>query len=126
MIQSQTILKVIDNSGAKTVKCIKVLTGFQKRYAKLGDIIIISIQNLRNKSKKTSKVLKGDIYPALVVKTKNLLKKKDGWIIKCKNNAVVLLNSNGLPLGTRILSPLPKFLKKKKFSKFISISKGLF
>ena len=65
MIQEQTILKVADNSGAKTVKCVKVLGGFKKRYARLGDIIVVSVQQLRNKSKKTSKVLKGGVFRAL-------------------------------------------------------------
>ena len=69
MIQHQTILKVADNSGAKTVKCIKVLGGFKKRYARLGDIVVVSVQQLRNKSKKTSKVLKGGVFRALVIRT---------------------------------------------------------
>jgi large subunit ribosomal protein L14 len=68
MIQQETILKVIDNSGAKTVKCIKVLGGFKKKYAKLGDIIVVSIQQLRSKAKKTSKVKKGEVYKALILK----------------------------------------------------------
>jgi large subunit ribosomal protein L14 len=71
MIQQQSILKVSDNSGAKTVKCLKVLGGFKKKYAKLGDIIIVSVQQLRNKSKKTSKVKKREIYKALILRTKN-------------------------------------------------------
>ena len=71
MIQQQSILKVSDNSGAKTVKCLKVLGGFKKKYAKLGDIIIVSVQQLRNKSKKTSKVKKREIYKALILRTKS-------------------------------------------------------
>ena len=70
MIQQETILKVADNSGAKTVKCIKVLGGFKKRYANLGDVIVISVQQLRNKAKSTSNVLKGGVFRALVVRTK--------------------------------------------------------
>jgi large subunit ribosomal protein L14 len=76
MIQQQTILKVADNSGAKTVKCIKVLGGFKKRYANLGDIVVVSVQQLRNKSKKTSKVSKGEVFRALVIKIKKQYKKK--------------------------------------------------
>ena len=76
MIQQQTILRVLDNSGAKTVKCIKVLGGFKKRYAGIGDIIVVSIQQLRNNSRKTSKVLKGMVFRALVIKTKTRYKKK--------------------------------------------------
>jgi len=114
MIQQQTILKVADNSGAKTVKCIKVLGGFKKRYARLGDIIVVSVQQLRNKSKKTSKVLKGGVFRALVVRTKTQYKKKDGSSFSLNENSVTLINKQGNPIGTRILGPIPKTLKKKK------------
>jgi len=113
MIQQQTILKVADNSGAKTVKCIKVLGGFKKRYARLGDIIVVSVQQLRNKSKKTSKVLKGGVFRALVVRTKTQYKKKDGSSFSLNENSVTLINKQGNPIGTRILGPIPKTLKKK-------------
>jgi large subunit ribosomal protein L14 len=125
MIQQQTILKVADNSGAKTVKCIKILGGFRKRYAKLGDIIVVSVQQLRNKSKKTSKVLKGGVFWALVIRTKTQLKKRDGSFFLLNENSVTLLNKQGNPIGTRILGPMPKTLKKKKFMKFASLSVGL-
>jgi large subunit ribosomal protein L14 len=125
MIQQQTILKVADNSGAKTVKCIKILGGFRKRYAKLGDIIVVSVQQLRNKSKKTSKVLKGGVFWALVIRTKIQLRKKDGSSFFLNENSVTLLNKQGNPIGTRILGPMPKNLKKKKFMKFASLSVGL-
>jgi len=125
MIQQQTILKVADNSGAKTVKCIKVLGGFKKRYAKLGDIVVVSVQQLRNKSKKTSKVSKGEVFRALVVRTKKSYKKKDGSSFFLQENAVALINKQGNPIGTRILGPIPKVLKKTKFMKFVSLSIGL-
>ena len=125
MIQQQTILKVADNSGAKTVKCIKVLGGFKKRYANLGDIIVVSVQQLRNKSKKTSKVSKGGVFRALVIKTKKQYQKKDGSSFFLQENAVVLINKQGNPIGTRILGPIPKVLKKKKLMKFVSLSIGL-
>ena len=125
MIQQQTILKVADNSGAKTVKCIKVLGGFKKRYANLGDIIVVSVQQLRNKSKKTSKVLKGGVFRALVVRTKTQYKKKDGSSFALSENSVTLINKQGNPIGTRILGPIPKILKKRKFMKFVSLSIGL-
>ena len=125
MIQQQTILKVSDNSGAKTVRCIKVLGGFKKKYAGLGDIIIVSIQKLRNKLKKTSKVKKKEIYKALIIRTKTYLKKKDGFHTIFQENAVVLINNQGNPVGTRIIGPLSKKLKNKNFQKFISISSGL-
>jgi large subunit ribosomal protein L14 len=125
MIQPQTILKVADNSGAKTVKCVKILGGFQKRYAKLGDIIVVSVQQLRNKSKKTSKVLKGGVFWALVIRTKTQYKRKDGSFFLLSENSVTLINKQGNPIGTRILGPIPKTLKKKKFMKFVSLSVGL-
>mgnify|MGYP003502405994 CR=1 FL=1 len=125
MIQQQTILKVADNSGAKTVQCIKILGGFKKRYARLGDIIVVSIKQLRNKSKKTSKVIKGGIFHALVIKTKIKYKKKDGSIFFLQENSVTLINKQGIPVGTRILGPIPRKLKKKKFIKFINIANGL-
>ena len=126
MIQQESILKVIDNSGAKTVKCIKVLGGFRKRYAKLGDIIVVSIQELRNRSKKTSKVLKGNVFRALLLKVKSKYLKKDGTFFTLKENAVALITKQGSPVGTRILTSLPRKLRKKKFLKFISLSVGLF
>jgi len=125
MIQQESILKVVDNSGAKTVKCIKVLGGFKKRYAGLGDIIVVSVQQLRNKSKKTSKVLKGGVFRALIVRTKNSFNKKDGSSFFLQENSAVLINKQGNPIGTRILGPIPKLLKKKKFLKFVSLSVGL-
>ena len=125
MIQQETVLNVIDNSGAKKAKCIKVLGGFKKRYAQLGDIIVVSIQRLRKKSKKTSKVSKGGVFRALVVQTKNSYQKKDGLCFSLDRNSVVLINQQGNPIGTRILAPVPKLLKKKKFFKFVSLSVGL-
>lgn len=125
MIQQESILKVADNSGAKTVKCIKVLGGFKKRYATLGDIIVVSVQELRNRSKKTSKVLKGNVFRALILKIKSKYKKKDGTTFFFKENVVALITKQGTPVGTRILTPLPKKLKKKKFLKFVSLSVGL-
>lgn len=125
MIQQQTILKVSDNSGAKTVRCIRVLGGFRKKYARLGDNIIVSVQQLRNKSKNTSKVKKGEVYKALIIRTKVPYKKKDGSQIWFGENSVVLVNKQENPVSTRITGPLPKLFKKKKFQKFISMSSGL-
>lgn len=127
MIQQQTILKVSDNSGAKTVKCIKILGGVKKRYAKLGNIIIVSVQKLRKKSKKTSKVKKGSVYKALIIKTKKKQKKKDGSTIyfDSEKNSVVLINKKGNPIATRITEPITSLLRKKKLNKFISMSIGL-
>ena len=91
MIQQQTILKVIDNSGAKTVKCIKVLGGYKKKYAFLGEVIIVSVKNLRNKSKITSKVKKGEVCRALIVRTKKKYSNKDGSIFFFNHNCVCLI-----------------------------------
>ena len=125
MIQQRSVLKVVDNSGAKIVRCIKVLGGFKKQYASLGDIIVVSVQQLRNKSKKTSKVLKGHVFRALVVRTKMNNKKKDGSFFLLQENSVILINKQGNPIGTRVVGPLSKILKKKKLTKFISLSRGL-
>lgn len=125
MIQQQTILKVSDNSGAKTVRCIKVLGGFKKKHASLGDVIVVSVQKLRNKLKKTSKVKKKEIYRALLIRTKVNSKKKNGFYVKFQENSVALINKQGNPVGTRIIGPITKTLKKKQLQKFISISNGL-
>ena len=125
MIQQQTILKVSDNSGAKTVRCIKVIGGFKKTQASLGDIIVVSVQKLRNKLRKVSKIKKKEIYRALIIRTKLYSKKKNGFYIKFQENSVALMNKQGNPVGTRIIGPMPKLLKKKQFQKFISISSGL-
>ena len=122
MIQQQTILNVSDNSGAKRVKCIKVLGGFKRRVSFVGDFIIVSVIELRNKSKKFSKVKKGEIYKALIIKTKTKIKNKDGSTYFFKKNSVSLLNKQGKPLASRIIGPLPKKLKKGKYSKFSNIS----
>ncbi len=124
MIQQQTILRVTDNSGAKTVKCIKVLNGFNRRVAILGDIIIVSVQKLRNKARITSKVKKGEVHRAIIVRTKNKIVKKDGTILFFKSNAVSLINKQGKPIASRIIGPVPKILKKKKKLKFATLSSG--
>ena len=103
MIQQQTILKVTDNSGAKTVRCIKIPGGFKKKIAKLGDIVVVSIQRLRNKAKRTSKVKKKEVCKALIVRTKSVNFKKTGITSKFNENEVVLINKNGNHIGTRII-----------------------
>lgn len=125
MIQQQTILKVTDNSGAKTVKCIKVLGGFKKKTSFLGEVVIVSIKNLRNKSKLTSKVKKSEIYKALIVRTKKKSMNKDGSSLCFGQNSVSLINKQGKPLGSRVIGPIPKKIKRSKFSKFANISLGL-
>jgi large subunit ribosomal protein L14 len=122
MIQQKTILKVSDNSGAKTVRCIKVLGGFKKKIAKLGDTIVVSVQQLKNKTRNTSKVKKKEVYKALITRTKIGYTKKNGFKDTFFDNSIVLINKQGSPVGTRILGPIPKMFKKKKFQKFLSIS----
>ena len=124
MIQQQTILRVTDNSGAKTVKCIKVLNGFNRRSAILGDTIIVSIQELRNKARITSKVKKGEIHKAVIIRTKNKTMKKDGMTVYFQSNAISLINKQGKPIASRIIGPIPKILKKKKKLKFATLSSG--
>lgn len=124
MIQQQTILKVTDNSGAKTVKCIKILNGFNRRFAIVGDTIIVSIQKLRNKARLTSKVKKGEVHKAVIIRTKNKIVKKDGTVLFFQSNAVSLINKQGKPIASRIIGPLPKILKKKKKIKFVTLSSG--
>jgi large subunit ribosomal protein L14 len=124
MIQQQTILKVSDNSGAKTVKCIKVLGGFKRKVAKIGDVIVVSVQQLRNKSRITSKVQAGEIYRALIIRTRSRILKKDGSNYHFNENAVSLMNKQGKPIATRIIGPVSKRLRKGRFLKFASISTG--
>ena len=124
MIQQQTILKVTDNSGAKTVKCIKVLNGFKRRFAILGDTIIVSIQKLRNRARLTSKVRKGEVHKAIIIRTKKKTVKKYGSLIFFQSNAVSLINKQGKPIASRIVGPLPKILKKRKKIKLGTLSSG--
>ena len=123
MIQLQTMLKVADNSGAKTVRCIKVLGGFKKKIAKLGEIVVVSVQKLRKKAK--HKVKKKEIYKALIVRTKTAYNKTTGLTTNFNENAVVLINKQGNPIGTRIIGPVPKTLQKKTVKKFTNIAAGL-
>lgn len=124
MIQAQTILKVSDNSGAKTVKCFKVIGGFKKKYAFLGDLIIASVQKLRYNPKKKLKLQKGDVVQALIIKTKATLKKKDGTHLMLNKNSVILLNKQNKLIGTRIIGPITKTLKAR-VQKLASVSGGL-
>lgn len=129
MLQQGSLFKIADNSGAKTAKCIKVLGGYKKKTSKIGDIVIVSVQELRNKFKITSKVKKGEIYRALIIRTKKNCTRKDGTVIsfskKTRNsNSAILINKKGNPIGTRMSEPVPSMLKKKQLLKLISISPG--
>lgn len=124
MIQQQTILDVSDNSGSKKVKCVKVLGGYKRKVAFVGDTIVVSVKNLRNKSKKLSKVKKGEVHKALIIKTKSKIFNKDGSSYNFASNSVCLLTKQNKPIGSRILGPVSKIFKKDKYAKFVNISTG--
>jgi len=115
----QSYLGVADNSGAKSVQCIKVLGGSKRRFARIGDIIRVSVKDALPQSK----VQKGKVYRAVVVRTAKGLKRKDGSEIRFDNNAVVLLNNDDQPLGTRIFGPVTRELRAKNFMKIVSLAK---
>jgi large subunit ribosomal protein L14 len=121
MIQQQTLLKVADNSGSKIVKCIKVLGGFRKKQAKIGDIIVVSIKKLRDNPKKITRLKKKDIFKAIVIRTTHGLNKNNGFFLSFEANFVALLDKQDNPLGTRLNGFLPKKIKKK-FNKLVSLS----
>lgn len=125
MIQQQTLLKVADNSGAKYVKCLKVLGGFKKKFARVGDIIIVSVLSLRENPKKLSKIKKGSVYKALVIRTKKSIIKKNTTMCTLYENCVALMNKSSDPIATRLIGPVPLILKRK-YIKFATISAGFF
>jgi len=118
MIQVQTLLDVADNSGAKQVLCIKVLGGSKRRYANVGDIIKVSIRQAIPKGK----VKKGDVMNALVVRTKKGVRRSDGSLIRFDSNAVVILNTQLQPIGTRIFGPVTRELRGTKFMRIVSLA----
>ncbi len=118
MIQMQTKLDVADNSGARVVQCIKVLGGSHRRYAAVGDIIKVSVKEAIPRGK----VKKGDVYNAVVVRTRKGVRRGDGSLIRFDNNAAVLLNNKLEPIGTRIFGPVTRELRTEKFMKIISLA----
>ena len=118
MIQQETRLNVADNTGAKQVLCIKVLGGSRRRYARLGDVIVITIK----KAIPNSNLKKGEVHRAVVVRTKKEVKRKDGSYIRFDDNAVVLLNEQKEPRGTRVFGPVARELREKKFMKILSLA----
>ena len=118
MIQMQTNLDVADNSGAKRVMCIKVLGGSHRRYAGIGYIIKVSIKDAIPRGR----VKKGEVYNALVVRTRKGVRRTDGSVIRFDGNAAVILNNNLQPLGTRIFGPVTRELRGEKFMKIISLA----
>lgn len=124
MIQIGSYLNVADNSGAKKVQCISLLGGFKQRYAVLGSKILVTVKKLRSKRREFVKAKKGSIYNALIVRVKAKFFLK-GSYLSFKDNAVVILNQKGKPLGTRIFGSIPFFLRYTKFCKLISLSLGV-
>jgi large subunit ribosomal protein L14 len=118
MIQNETRLTVADNSGAKVLYCIKVLGGSRRRYASIGDIIVVSVKE----AIPNAKVKKGDVLKAVVVRTKKAIRRPDGTFIRFDDNSAVLINQNKEPIGTRIFGPVARELRAKRFMKIISLA----
>ena len=118
MIQNETRLRVADNSGAKLVSCIKVLGGSKRRYATIGDIIVVAVKE----AMPNSKVKKGDVVRAVIVRTAKEIHRLDGTHIRFDDNSAVLINTQGEPIGTRIFGPVARELRAKNFMKIISLA----
>ena len=118
MIQMQTMLDAADNSGARRVQCIKVLGGSKRRYAGVGDVIKVSVKDAIPRGK----VKKGEIYNAVVVRTRKGVRRSDGSLIRFDGNAAVLLNARLEPIGTRIFGPVTRELRTSQFMKIISLA----
>ena len=118
MIQMQTTLDVADNSGARRLMCIKVLGGSKRRWASVGDIIVVSIKEAIPRGR----VKKGDVHKAVIVRTRKEIRRPDGSAIRFDRNAAVLINAQGEPIGTRIFGPVTRELRAKQFMKIISLA----
>ena len=118
MIQEHTYLQVADNSGARKVMCIRVLGGSKKKYAKVGDVIKVTIKE----AIPTGRVKKGDVIDAVIVRTKNKLRRSDGSALKFDDNAAVLINSQKQPIGTRVFGPVSRELRNEEFMRIISLA----
>ncbi len=130
MIQMQSVLDVADNSGAKKIMCIKVLGGSKRRYARIGDLIKVTVkqalprssEDRRGAARGREEVRKGNVYNAVVVRSRNGIRRPDGTLVKFDRNAAVLLSAKKEPLGTRIFGPVPHELRAKDFAKIISLA----
>ncbi len=118
MIQVESVLKVADNSGARRVACVKVLGGSQRRYATIGDIIVVSVKE----ALPNSRVKKKQLHKAVVVRTKKEIGRSDGTYIRFDDNSVVLVDANREPIGTRIFGPVARELRAKRFMKIVSLA----
>jgi len=118
MIQVQTVLDVADNSGAQKVQCIKVLGGSKRKYASIGDLIVVSVKE----AAPHSKVKKGEVCRAVVVRTRKEIRRVDGTYIRFDTNSAVIVNPQGEPVGTRIFGPVARELRAKAFMKIVSLA----
>jgi len=118
MIQQETVLEVADNSGAKKVMCIRVLGGFHRRYARIGDRIVVSVKE----AEPNTNIKKGTVAKAVVVRTKKAQRRPDGSYIRFDQNAAVLINAEGDPIGTRIFGPVARELRWKEYMKIVSLA----
>ncbi|MEM9461790.1 MAG: 50S ribosomal protein L14 [Myxococcota bacterium] len=118
MIQVQSVLDVADNSGARKVACIKVLGGSKRRYANVGDIIVVAVRD----ALPNSKVKKGSVMKAVIVRSRKGLRRPDGSLIRFDNNSAVLIDNNKQPIGTRIFGPVARELRARRFLKIISLA----
>jgi len=118
MIQMQTMLESADNSGAKRLQCIKILGASRRRYATVGDVVVVSIKEAMPKSK----VKRGEVHRAVVVRTRQEVRREDGSYIKFDDNAVVLLNAQSEPIGTRIFGPVARELRSRKLTRITSLA----
>lgn len=118
MIQSETNLEVADNSGARRVQCIKVLGGTRRKYASVGDVIVVSVKDAIPRGR----VKKGDVHRAVVVRTASPIRREDGSVIRFDRNAAVLISKQGEPIGTRIFGPVTRELRAKQYMKIVSLA----
>lgn len=125
MIQSGTLLNVVDNSGAKIVCCIKVSSGYKRRYAFIGDTILVSVKALRSKRKSLSKIKKGEISKALIVRTKTLTKVYTGESLTFFENSVILLNNQNKPIASRVFGSISQKFRYTRHLRIASMSAGL-
>jgi large subunit ribosomal protein L14 len=118
MIQTESVLDVADNSGAKRVKCIKVLGGSKRKYARVGDVIVVAVKD----AAPNGKVKKGELARAVVVRTRKELRRRDGRYIRFDTNSAVLITKENEPVGTRIFGPVARELRAKRFMKIVSLA----
>jgi large subunit ribosomal protein L14 len=121
MIQERSVLKVADNSGAKIVRCFRVLGGSGKRYAGVGDIVVASVQSAEPRKA----VKKKDVVKVMIIRSKNALRRKDGSYVRFDENAVILVDAKKEPVATRIFGPLPRELKEKGFEKLMTMAEEI-